>query len=64
MDKMLHNSNGIKKKLLEQLEEAIDDIFTRGGGFGEIRVVINKKRKIFDVLPCPRIRCKDKNLAA
>lgn len=60
----MYNNNGIKRILIERLEEAIDDIFTRGGGFGEIRVVINKKRKIFDVLPCPRIRCKDKNLAA
>ena len=64
MPKICYNSSTVKKNLLERLEEAIDDIFARGGGFGEIRVVINKKRKIFDVLPCPRIRCKDKNLAA
>lgn len=48
----------VKKNLLQRLEEAIDDIFARGRGFGEIRVVIDKKRRVFDVLPCPRIRVR------
>jgi len=50
------NNSEVKKNLMAQISEALNIVLEPG--FGEIRIVIDKKRGIYDVIPSPRIRVK------
>ena len=56
MNKMLHNSNGIRKNLMEQISEALSVVLETG--FGRIEIIIDEEKGIYDVIPSPRIRVK------
>lgn len=51
-----NNYTVIKQNLLAEINRALDNILEEG--FGEIRIVIDENREIFDVIPSPRIRVK------
>jgi len=46
----------IKQDLVVEITKALQEILEQG--FGEIRIVIDKDREIYDVIPSPRIRVK------
>ena len=56
MEKMLHNSNGIRKNLMDQISEGLNTVLK--AGFGNIKVIIDEEKGIYDVIISPRIRVK------
>lgn len=53
---MKNNYTEIKQNLITQIDKALEEILEEG--FGEIRIVIDKDRQIYDIIPSPRIRVK------
>jgi len=51
-----NNYTEIKQNLIIQIDKALDKILEQG--FGEIRIVIDEDRQIYDIIPSPRIRVK------
>lgn len=46
----------IKQKLISEVDKDLDIILKEG--FGNIKIIIDAHRKIYDVIPSPRIRVK------
>ena len=44
----------IKERLEKEILEALDTILEKG--YGRIEIIIDSERKVFDVIPSPRIR--------
>jgi len=46
----------IKQKLISEVDKALDVILKEH--FGNIKIIVDENRKIYDVIPSPRIRVK------
>ena len=52
----MYNNSEVKKAFMARISKELDRILEEG--FGELRVIYDKKRGVQDVIPSPRIRVK------